>query len=298
MDFTFKIDYLLVGLMQVIGFFIQGTTGFGCTVIAAPVTNGLLGTTIGVPYGTAITIPFLYYLAVKGRKDISWQDLGKIVLLCAPGILIGQYLFYQISPETAKVLIGAMVTVIALMNLHKYVVKPLVIKEIDEVEAADTFVKRAFRYGCLIIGGIVHGAFNIGGPLITVYTLEAVKDKKKFRNTMTMLWVVLNSWNLFNQHQNGAFTNELNSALLVGLPLAGIGFYFGMRFLEKINREQFLRIVYVVLLIIGSNMLLTNIPWTADSKMMSMIGTAIVLAGYTFNVFKKRKVNVGKLQAQ
>ncbi|MDD1783411.1 sulfite exporter TauE/SafE family protein [Enterovibrio sp. ZSDZ35] len=298
MDFTFKIDYLLVGLMQVIGFFIQGTTGFGCTVIAAPVTNGLLGTTMGVPYGTAITIPFLYYLAVKGRKDISWKDLGKIVVLCAPGILIGQYLFYQISPETAKVLIGAMVTIIALMNLHKYVIKPLVIKEMDDVEVADTLVKRTFRYGCLILGGIVHGAFNIGGPLITVYTLEAVKDKKKFRNTMTMLWVVLNSWNLFNQHQNGAFTNELNSALLIALPLAGIGFFFGMRFLEKINREQFLRIVYVVLLIIGSNMLLSNIPWTADSKMMSMIGTAIVLAGYTFNVFKKRKVNVEKLQTR
>ncbi|MGF1687414.1 sulfite exporter TauE/SafE family protein [Photobacterium japonica] len=297
MDFAFKLDYLLVGLMQVIGFFIQGTTGFGCTVIAAPITNGLLGTTMGVPYGTAITIPFLYYLAIKGRKDISWPDLGKIVLLCAPGILIGQYLFYQISPETAKVLIGAMVTVIALMNLHKYVVKPLVIKEIEENEVADTLVKRIFRYGCLILGGIVHGAFNIGGPLITVYTLEAVKDKKKFRNTMTMLWVVLNSWNLFNQHQNGAFTSELNSALLVGLPLAGIGFFFGMRFLEKINREQFLRIVYVVLLIIGSNMLLSNIPWTADSKMMSMVGTVIVLSGYAFNVFKKRKVNIEKVQA-
>ncbi|KLV00972.1 sulfite exporter TauE/SafE family protein [Photobacterium aphoticum] len=282
--------------MQVIGFFIQGTTGFGCTVIAAPITNGLLGTTMGVPYGTAITIPFLYYLAIKGRKDISWQDLGKIVLLCAPGILIGQYLFYQISPQTAKVLIGAMVTVIALMNLHKYVVKPLVIKEIEENEVADTLVKRIFRYGCLILGGIVHGAFNIGGPLITVYTLEAVKDKKKFRNTMTMLWVVLNSWNLFNQHQNGAFTSELNSALLVGLPLAGIGFFFGMRFLEKINREQFLRIVYVVLLIIGSNMLLSNIPWTADSKMMTIVGTVIVLSGYAFNVFKKRKVNIEKVQ--
>lgn len=297
MDFAFKLDYLLVGLMQVIGFFIQGTTGFGCTVIAAPITNGLLGTTMGVPYGTAITIPFLYYLAIKGRKDISWQDLAKIVLLCAPGILIGQYLFYQISPETAKVLIGAMVTVIALMNLHKYVVKPLVIKEIEENEVADTLVKRIFRYGCLILGGIVHGAFNIGGPLITVYTLEAVKDKKKFRNTMTMLWVVLNSWNLFNQHQNGAFTSELNSALLVGLPLAGIGFFFGMRFLEKINREQFLRIVYVVLLIIGSNMLLSNIPWTADSKMMTIVGTVIVLSGYAFNVFKKRKVNIEKVQA-
>ncbi|GEM79317.1 sulfite exporter TauE/SafE family protein [Vibrio superstes] len=297
MEFIYKLDYLLVGLMQVIGFFVQGTTGFGCTVIAAAVTNGLLGTTMGVPYGTAITIPFLYYLAIKGREDISWKDLAKIVALCAPGILIGQYLFYQISPQTAKILIGAMVTVIAVMNLHKHVIKPLIIKDADEEDVADTLPKRIFRYGCLILGGIVHGAFNIGGPLITVYTLEAVKDKKKFRNTMTMLWVVLNTWNLFNQHQNGAFTTELNSALLIGLPLAGIGFYFGMRFLEKINREQFLRIVYVVLLLIGANMLLSNIPWTADMKMISLVGAVLVIGSYALNVMKKRKVNFAKLQA-
>ena len=296
MDFIYKFDYLLVGLMQVIGFFVQGATGFGCTVIAAPVTNGLLGTTMGVPYGTAITIPFLYYLAIKGRKDISWKDLAKIVVLCAPGLLLGQFLFYQITPQTAKILIGAMVTVIAVMNLHKYIIKPLVIKDLDEEEVADTLLRKVFRYGCLILGGIVHGAFNIGGPLITVYTLEAVQDKKKFRNTMTMLWVVLNSWNLFNQNQNGAFTSELNSALLIALPLAGIGFFFGMRFLEKINREQFLRLVYVVLLLIGSNMLLSNIPWTADMKLTSMIAALIVLCGYAINVVKKRKVNAAKLQ--
>ena len=47
----FETKFIWVGLMQIIGFFVQGCTGFGCTVIAAAVTNGLLGTTEGVPYG-------------------------------------------------------------------------------------------------------------------------------------------------------------------------------------------------------------------------------------------------------
>ena len=38
---TFEFDFILVGLMQIFGFFVQGCTGFGCTVIAASVTNGL-----------------------------------------------------------------------------------------------------------------------------------------------------------------------------------------------------------------------------------------------------------------
>lgn len=293
---TFEFDFLIVGLMQVLGFFVQGTTGFGCTVIAAPLTNGILGTAAGVPYGTVIVIPFLYFLAIKDRKNISWKDLGKIVALCAPGIFIGQKLFYSISPQTAKISIGTMICVIAIMNIHKYIIKPLVLKEVNNEEAPDTMGKKIFRYGCLILGGIVHGAFTIGGPLITVYTLEAVKDKKKFRNTMTSLWCILNVWNGFTQYRNGAFTPYLMSALVVGLPLAGIGFFAGMRFLEKINREQFLRIVYMILMVIGFNMLRLNIPWTPQLLKVAIISILVVGSGYAFTILKKKKANVEQLQ--
>lgn len=256
---VFEFDFILVGLMQIVGFFVQGCTGFGCTVIAASVTNGILGTTVGVPYGTLITLPFLYFLGVKARKAVSWKDLLKIICLCAPGILIGNYLFYAISESIAKILIGAMVTLIALMNIVKHIINPLVLKKPVDNDTQDTIEKKVFRYGCLILGGIVHGAFNIGGPLITVYTIEAVKEKEQFRNTMNMVWVILNTWNAIVQFRNGAWNGYLGGALLVGLPCAAVGFFLGMAFLKKINKETFLRIVYCVLLFIGANMLITNV---------------------------------------
>ena len=177
---TFEFNFVLVGLMQIVGFFVQGCTGFGCTVIAAAVTNGLLGTTEGVPYGTLITLPFLYFLGIKAFKEVSWKDLAKIIVLCMPGILVGNYLFHAISPVVAKICIGGMVTFIALMNIYKHIIKPLVLKK-NEEEEADTTFKKVLRYGCLILGGVVHGAFNIGGPLITVYTISARKRKRKIQ---------------------------------------------------------------------------------------------------------------------
>lgn len=256
---VFEFAFILVALMQVVGFFVQGTTGFGCTVIAAPVTNGLLGTATGVPYGTLITLPFLYYLAVKSFREVSWKDLLKIVLLCAPGLFLGNYLFYKIDETTARISIGAMVTLIALINIYKYIIKPMVFKVQEQEDAPDTVIAKVLRYGCLALGGVVHGAFNIGGPLITVYTISAVKEKEKFRNTMNMVWVVLNTYNAFNQYRNGVLTPRLFSALGFGLPMAAIGFFIGMAFLKKINREQFLRIVYIVLLFIGGDMLIRNL---------------------------------------
>ncbi|WP_249686329.1 sulfite exporter TauE/SafE family protein [Enterococcus casseliflavus] len=189
---TLEFIFVLVALMQVIGFFVQGCTGFGCTIIAA-VTNGLLGTEAGVPYGTLITLPFLYFLGIKAFREVSWKDLVRIVVLCLPGIFLGNYLFQAISPDIAKISIGAMVTLIALMNIYKSIVKPKLFGVNDINNEQDSTAKKIFRYSCLILGGIVHGAFNIGGPLITVYTIEAVQEKEKFRNTMNMVWVVLNT---------------------------------------------------------------------------------------------------------
>ncbi|MFR2485127.1 MAG: sulfite exporter TauE/SafE family protein, partial [Hungatella sp.] len=77
--------------------------------------------------------------------------------------------------------------------------------------------------------------------------------------TMNMVWVVLNTWNIYTQFRNGAFTPRMWSALAIGLPCAAIGFFLGMGFLKRINREQFLRIVYLVLLFIGANMLITSL---------------------------------------
>lgn len=256
---TFEIEFIFIGIMLLFAFFIQGTTGFGCTVIAAPVVIGLLGVAEGVPFGTLMTLPFLYYLGIKTFREVSWKDLIKIVVLCMPGIVFGNYVVNIIDPVIAKITIGAMITFIALMNINRYIIKPLIFKKIEVEDEPDTIGKKVFRYGCLVIGGIVHGAFNIGGPLITVYTIGAVREKEKFRNTMNFVWIILNTYNAINQYLSGAWTSRLWSAIAIGLPFAAIGFFYGLSFLKKINRDQFLRIVYCVLLIVGADMLIRNL---------------------------------------
>lgn len=256
---TFEIGFLLLGIIQVLGFFVEGCAGFGCTVISAPFATSILGTTTGVPFGTLMAVFFSVILTSRSLNNISWKDLGKILVACLPGLLFGQYLFYVIDPEMAKIGIGAAVTVIALFKIFQNIINPLVLKKVKSEEEPDTLGKKIFRVSCLVIGGTVHGAFNIGGPLITVYTLEAVKDKTRFRNTMICLWAILDLLNAFNQFRNGAWTPYLWSAILVCLPFAAVGFILGVKFLDKINREQFLRVVYVILFAVGLNLLIRSV---------------------------------------
>ena len=85
----FELNFLWIGLVEIFSHFVQGCTGFGATVIQAPVATGLLGTAEGVPFGTLITMPMLYVLGIKAFKQVSWKDLAKIVILMAPGVLVG-----------------------------------------------------------------------------------------------------------------------------------------------------------------------------------------------------------------
>ena len=197
-------------------------------------------------------------LTLKSLKNISWKDLGKILIACLPGLLVGQYLFYAIDPAMAKIAIGAVVMVIALFKIYQNIIVPLVLKK-EMKEEDDSPKAKVLRVICLITGGIVHGAFNIGGPLITVYTLSAVKDKTRFRNTMICFWCIMDTLNAINQFRNGAWTPYLWSAVAVCWPFAAVGFLLGIKFLDKINREQFLRVIYVVLFAVGCNLFVRSL---------------------------------------
>ena len=255
---TFEMVFILLGIIQIFGFFVEGSAGFGCTVISSPFATSILGVTTAVPFGTIMSTSLALILTLKSLKNISWKDLGKILLACLPGLLVGQYLFYAIDPAMAKIAIGAVVMVIALFKIYQNIIVPLVLKK-EMKEEDDSPKAKVLRVICLITGGVVHGAFNIGGQLITVYTLSAVKDKTRFRNTMICFWCIMDTLNAINQFRNGAWTPYLWSAVVVCWPFAAVGFLLGIKFLDKINREQFLRVIYVVLFAVGCNLFVRSL---------------------------------------
>lgn len=249
---------IFIAVWQVIGYFIEGLTGFGGTVFSSSINAQVLGADISVPFQTIITLPVLYYAFATCHKQASMKDLGKILLAVLPGLLLGNYIGMVINVKVAKLCIGAVVMFIALMNIWTHIIKPLVLK-IPTVEKEDGPVMKVVRIIFLVVGGMVHGAFNIGGPLITVYTLHAVKDKAAFRNTMLCLWAVVNTFNVGRQFATGNVTPYILTVAALAIPFTFIGNILGKKMMNKVDRDTFLRIVYVVLLIVSGNMFISTL---------------------------------------
>ena len=117
MDSYFTLNYLLNGIAQLFSHIILGCTGFGGTVVAAPFTQKFLGISIAIPFGNLVTFPVLIVILIKEYKKIDWKNLIIIFAVMCLGLPIGQSLFLKMSANVAKVSIGLIVTIVAILGL-------------------------------------------------------------------------------------------------------------------------------------------------------------------------------------
>lgn len=255
----FEWSFIWVAIVEMFCQIVQGITGFGATVLGAPFITALLGTQTGGPYGTLISHILLIGMAIPCFKKVSWRDLVKVIVVCGPFEFIGAYWGYKVPSVVTQIIIGAAVTLIACINIYKIFIKEAIDKKrglsLDSEQHSGTAAEKVFQYGCLVIGGLVNGAYSVGGPLITVYALNAIQDKEKFRNTMVWVWVIMNSILVIPQQIiGGLYTPRLLSCIVITMPLSVLGVFIGMKLMKRIDKELFLKIVYVLLLIVGGNM--------------------------------------------
>ena len=112
-----------------------------------------------------------------------------------------------------------------------------------------------FRTALAPLGGVLHGAFGAGGPLIVVYATRALPDKSEFRVTLCMLWITLNAILIGRWAAASALTlHELKIAGLC-LPFTILAMVLGTRVHYKLNEVIFRRIVYAVLVIAAVSLL-------------------------------------------
>jgi hypothetical protein len=103
----------------------------------------------------------------------------------------------------------------------------------------------------LFVGGIVHGAFAVGGPLVVLYSAEKIPNKSQFRSTMVLLWTVLNTVLIIQYFLEKKLTKEVGFDLLVLLPFLIGGIIVGEYIHNKVNEALFKKIVFISLFLVG-----------------------------------------------
>ncbi len=103
----------------------------------------------------------------------------------------------------------------------------------------------------LVAAGVIHGMFLSGGALLVIYAVTVLPDKDEFRATVAPVWVVLGTALIFTHWAEGYYQPPNLWLILASMVPLGLSVYVGGKLYAKLNRENFLRLTYALLIVAG-----------------------------------------------
>jgi len=224
---------------------VQGATGFGFVIVAAPVLTIYLAPTLAVP--VLVVEGFVLSLLLLSRV---WRDARpkRVALLMVFGvgfIPLGTLLLVRLDEDLIKIALGTVVGVTALAML-----------------AGFQRTARNERVASIPVGaasGLLMGSTGLAGAPVILFFANQGVDPRQFRANITAYLVVVGLAALPSFLLGGVLTAEvgkLSAALLA--PSVG-GLLTGIWLARRVSTVLFRRIALVVVLGSGATAIVTGI---------------------------------------
>lgn len=239
---------LASGAVVLVTHALEAVTGFGCAVLAMPFVSALLGVKTAVKVITILAWLLALYLAVRNYRKIDFKQYAIITSCMLGGLPIGMYLFRREDPQMLSFILALFIVFVSVSQLYR-------LSKTKEQATLPRGKRAIFYYLLLVAGGIVHGIFSSGGPLVVLYATRTLPDKGAFRATLCLLWTTLNTIIIATYVGEGSLdqTTLRTTALLI--PFVVVGVIIGERVHDKVDARKFSLIVFSMLLLTGIFML-------------------------------------------
>jgi hypothetical protein len=235
-----------LAVIALVAFGTEGAIGFAATVIAVSLGAQLVPLDELLPAFVPVNMMLSLWLLVTGWRAIAWRVLVvEVVPMVAVGAAAGLALFHMPNKAALAAAFGGFVAALATLQLLRPAARPLA---------------PPWRLAMLGAGGVAHGLFGTGGPMI-VYVMRrriteraanAESGKRTFRATLAVLWFSLNIGLCANFASLGLYERR---TLDTGLAIAAAvlpGLWIGERIHRALDAAWFERVVWGLLLCAGA----------------------------------------------
>ncbi|WP_321300571.1 sulfite exporter TauE/SafE family protein [uncultured Sphaerochaeta sp.] len=240
---------VLSGLVVFVTHALEAVTGFGCSVLAMPFVSALLGVKTAVKVITILAWLLALYIVIRNFSKIDWRQYSIITGLMLLGLPVGMYLFRSQQSGSLNLILALFIIVVSVSQLYRQARR-------TGDSAPPTGYKVLPYYLLLFLGGIVHGVFSSGGPLVVLYATRALPDKGKFRATLCLLWTTLNTIIIAGYLVEGSLTLPVVKTTAMLVPFVVAGIIAGEHIHDKVDARHFSLIVFSMLLATGIVMVL------------------------------------------
>jgi uncharacterized membrane protein YfcA len=233
-------------IIFVFAYIVFGVTGFGSALVAMPLLSSLIGVETAAPLFALIALVSEGIMLLRHREHFDFRLVWRLIVTSTIAIPVGIVGAHVINQHVAVLLLGILVAGYGVYGLWS--------PRLPQVKDG----RWAFGFG--FVGGLLNGAYNMGGPPIVIYASLSRWPATDFKGSMQSLFII-NSLVIIVLHAiSGHYNANVLDDTLLGLPAMIIGLLLGWRLERYINPQQFRKLVLIMLVIIGLNLIVTNLP--------------------------------------
>lgn len=233
----------LLALVVLLAFSVEAVVGFGSTVLAVTLGAQLMPVDVLLPAFVPLNLALSAVLVARHARDVDGRLLGRRVLpFVGAGMVVGMGLFRLGSAASLEIALAGFVVTLAVVELAR-------LRRAESAEAQK--LAPAAAAALLGVGGVAHGLFGSGGPMVVYVASRELAGKARFRATLSALWLVLNAVLVAGYAQQGLIGRASIGRSLALVPSLLAAIPLGEWLHRRLPEARFRPIVYVVLLVAG-----------------------------------------------
>lgn len=236
---------LAILIIIFIGSFIRSAIGFGEAVVGMPLLAFFIDIKTATPLMALTASTLAILLLFTSWKKISIKDTWPFILSTAIGLPVGLYYLKNTSDELIKATLGVLLVLFGIYYLF--------VKNLPHFKNE----KLSFLFG--FFAGILGGAYNTNGPPTVIYGVLRRWSAQNFRATLQGIFFPTGLIITISHGISGLWTGSVITSYLYALPVIVLGFYLGNKIHHKLNEDEFKKIIYIFILIIGVVLLFNSI---------------------------------------
>jgi uncharacterized membrane protein YfcA len=240
----------LVGLVF-LAFLTESIVGFGATILTVTLvtSTGLLPLETLLPAFVPLNLLLSGVVLYRSSGALARRALTQEILPATIiGMVIGIATFRVVSASVLLLLFGVFVFMLSARELLK-------LRHNITSSKLPTWRGRAL----LLAGGVIHGMFGSGGPLLVYVLSRRVEDPHQLRSTMATLWLLLNGLLVIGYLQQGSLTTQTAAISLMLIPSLAAALWLGEKIYRSLPASKLRTLTWVVLLVASSLRILSSL---------------------------------------
>jgi uncharacterized membrane protein YfcA len=228
----------------------EACAGFGATILAIIFGARYFAIEDLIPILVPLNLLLSLIIVLRYRKDIDRRALlARILPISAIGMPIGIAIFQYAPSRALKIGFGVIVVLLGLFELS--------VEAFARAKCGPSASRPLPKWqgvAFLLGGGIMQGLYASGGPFVVYYASREISDKRKFRTTLAMLWLILNLALVGSLAFTGKLTRFTLGYSAYLLPAVMGGMLVGIFVHDRVSESVFRRLVYALLVVAGASL--------------------------------------------